>query len=283
MINNSTIIFILTIGTTAALEFLSPFRIEITRPFQEISDNCQQDIASFCSKRQVLNHHIDILANGDSNLEMMLKRDDSSESEDTDESAGDYDDFENSERPAENEYAILDYTVDTKKDEGNTRQRLARQLRQVESGKKTKTRHSLSMSVTFDSPGELEEKKGRQSRAPLHLGPDIDVCLWNAYDTKTTSKQCTATLENVQNVFNALPTRLHDEYDKIKVVRTISLTFTSAALGLMILFCVASCRDTDDEDDEYDVDDEDLINDEYHAMVGESKQGVYFAIPAQVV
>jgi len=195
--------------------------VHIIRPLDEVHINCHQDIELICN---------------DSNIYVENNF--------------------NSDITKEFSQTILD------DEEKNDETLLPRRLSDMGSDTEPKSRSfsiKIGLRVTPKTSKELGQQVKDNTRF-LNYGPNMDTCLWNAYDTKQVSSQCASALTRVNAITDYPIIEYTDEPEYMKrtsISISISLlTLLLFALGCMLIRELCSKEESDIESDQNSDNDE---------------------------
>jgi len=226
-------------ATSSALKFHSPIRI--LRPLEDVHDNCDQYVKAFCNEidthsqdHLALNSYESLTKTKEGASSVLPEVETSTAMEDT-----------SNERPLE--YHTL-----------NNSNMIAKQrrLNEVEPETKSKVKKvsvSISVRVTPKAKDSKESvQRAKNSKRVLNYGPQIDTCLWNAFDSQHVPSACASALTYVNDSLDP-----GISYEENRSTSSYSISFSGLTLLSIIFACylVCSACKEHDEDDEGDEDD----------------------------
>jgi len=221
-------------ATSSALKFHSPIRI--VRPLEDVHDNCDQYVKAFCN--EIDTHSQDHLALNSYESLTKTKEDVSSVLPEVETSTA-MEDTSN-ERPLEY-HTLNDPNMIAKQ----------RRLNEVEPETESKVKKvSFSISVRVTPKDSKESvQRAKNSKRVLNYGPQIDTCLWNAFDSQHVPSACASALTHVNDSLDP-----DISYEENRSTSNYSISFSGFTFLSIIFACylVCSACTEDDEDAEDD-------------------------------
>jgi len=158
-------------------------------------------------------------------------------------------------------------------------EKIRRRLAEAEYVEQSKSRRiSLRIGLTFTpKDGKELSQFAKDTKRFLNYGPDMDNCLWNAFDAQKVSNKCASALKYVNDSIDAMQAKYDSESENTTTTyRSVSLSVSSGLLCSLIFLCIVYKSITcDEEDEEDDVADSDAIH--------SSEKVAFVAIPLTVV
>lgn len=156
----------------------------------------------------------------------------------------------------------------------------ARRLSEVES--KETTAYSISAKIRI-APKTSQESTlhSKDSTRFLNYGPNIDMCLWDAFDAQHVSSQCASALTYINSFDEFLP--YHYENDSGYHYMYMSISFSAVTLCMFIMIYLLIKAFLIECDDNDGVEDQSNSEHENYQCLDDSKCIAYVAVPVQTV
>ena len=156
----------------------------------------------------------------------------------------------------------------------------ARRLSEVKSRKT----YSISAKIRI-APKTSQESTlySKDNKRFLNYGPNIDMCLWNAFDAQHVSSQCASALTYLNSSDEPFPYHYENDSDYQKTYMNMSISFSAVTLCVFIMCYILIKEFLSECDDNDRVEDQSNSKHADYQCLDESKGIAYVAVPVRTV